>query len=150
MANASKSSSESEKRPWIVINGPLFPPMPPTTSVLAFGILGGVLMFTPMVALIGDQVPDEYQEAVVENLKLMRDALLLVLGYYFSKVVNAGENSMAVRAIQAAKESPPSNGPVPADAKEAAELVAGAAEEAADKVIRTAEDAAAGLGDIRK
>ncbi len=130
---------EDKKRPWIEINGPLFPPAPPTTSVLAFGILGGVLLFTPMVALIGERVPPEFRPDVTENLKLMRDAMLLVLGYYFSKVVNAGENSMAVRAIQAAREATPS-GPAPPDAQAAAEMVADAATAAADGVIGAAED----------
>jgi hypothetical protein len=120
------------KRSWITINGPLFPPVPPTTSVLAFGILAGVLMFTPMIALIGDRVPLDYREGVIDNLKLMRDALLLVLGYYFSKVVNAGEQSMANQAIKAAREAPVI--PIPADAKEAADVVADAASAAADDI----------------
>lgn len=142
--------ANERKTPWLVVNGPLLPSNPPpTTSVLALGILAGVLFFTPMVALIGDRVPVEYREAVVDNLKLMRDALLLVLGYYFSKVVNTGEQAMAVRAIQAAKESAPSN-VTPADAQEAAELVADAAVNAADKVIATADAVITAHGDIKK
>lgn len=127
---------EDKKRPWIVINGPILPPMPQTTSVLAFGILGGVLMFTPMIALLGKYIPAEYQESVTQNLALMRDAMLLVLGYYFSKVVNSGEQAMAMKAIQAAKESSPTSVPVPANAVEAAETVANAAEETAQEISR--------------
>ncbi len=128
---------EDRKRPWIEINGPLFPPLPPappTTSILAFGVLGGVLLFTPMVALIGDRVPPEFRPDVTENLKLMRDAMLLVLGYYFSKVVNSGENAMAVRAIAAARESTPAPRHVPADAAQAAEQTAQAAQAEADAI----------------
>lgn len=110
---SSKSNpSEDKRRPWIVINGPIMPPTPSTTTVLAFGILGGVLMFTPMVALIGERVPADYREAVGENMKLMRDALLLVLGYYFSKVVNTGEASMAYKALKVASKNQPTVIPI--------------------------------------
>ena len=126
---------EDRSKPWIVINGPILPPMPATTSILAFGILGGVLLFTPMIALLGKYIPPEYQESVTQNLALMRDAMLLVLGYYFSKVVNSGEQAMAMKAIQAARESGP-QATIPADAQEAADAVADAAVEQAQDYER--------------
>ena len=38
---------------------------------------------------------------------LFKDGMLLILGFYFAKVVNAGQQDMANRAIDAASASQP-------------------------------------------
>lgn len=82
--------------------------LPQTTTLLALGLLAGVLLFTPMVALIGASVPEAFREDVSANVQLMRDGLLLVLGYYFSKAVNAMQGDLAQRAMDKAPDlSPP-------------------------------------------
>ena len=54
-----------------------------TITVLALGFLGGNLLFLPMIALIGKQVPEVYQESVSTVAALFKDGMLLILGYYF-------------------------------------------------------------------
>lgn len=83
------------------------PPLPQTTTILAVGFLGGCLLFTPMVALVGKQVPTDYREAVLLMAGLFKDGMLLILGYYFSKVVNAGQTEMVNKAMDAAAASTP-------------------------------------------
>ena len=84
-----------------------FPPLPQTTTILALGFLAGLLLFTPMIAWLGKFVPPEFREDVREIVKLIRDGMLLILGFYFAKVVNAGQQDMANRAIDAAAASQP-------------------------------------------
>lgn len=87
------------------------PPLPQTTSVLALGFLAGCLLFTPMIALVGKRVPDQYIDAVMTMAGLFKDGMLLILGFYFAKVVNAGQTEMANKAIDAAAAAtPPTQG----------------------------------------
>lgn len=83
------------------------PALPQTTTILAIGFLAGCLLFTPMIALVGDKVPPDYREAVMTMAGLFKDGMLLILGFYFAKVVNAGQQDMANRAIDAAAASAP-------------------------------------------
>ena len=107
-----------------------FPPVPSTTSVLAMGFLAGCLMFTPMIAWVGKYIEPEYRESVMLMAGLFKDGMLLILGFYFAKVVNAGQQDMANKAIEAAAASSPVS-TVPADAAEVAPVV-----------IQTTEDTA--------
>ena len=91
-----------------------WPPLPATTSILAIGFLAGCLLFTPMIALVGKHVPPDFREAVMTMAGLFKDGMLLILGFYFAKVVNAGQQDMANRAIEAAAAS----SPAPAEAVE--------------------------------
>jgi hypothetical protein len=102
------NETRKERRPWISVNVtlPTFKP-PATTTVLAIGFLVGLLLFTPMVALIGDRVPSDYREDVREIVKLIRDGMLLILGFYFAKVVNTGQEDLTNRAFKVAQESRP-------------------------------------------
>lgn len=84
-----------------------FPPLPQTTTILAIGFLCGCLLFTPMIALVGKYVHPDYREAVMTMAGLFKDGMLLILGFYFAKVVNAGQQDMAIRAIDAAAASSP-------------------------------------------
>lgn len=78
---------------------------PQTTTILALGLLFGNLALLPMVAALGRFVPDAYS-GVVENVAgVFKDGLLLVLGFYFSKVVNAGQQDMAIKAMDVAAAS---------------------------------------------
>lgn len=84
-----------------------FPPLPATTTVLALGFLAGCLLFTPMIAVVGEHIPAEFREAVMTMAGLFKDGMLLILGFYFAKVVNAGQQDMANKAIDAAASAPP-------------------------------------------
>lgn len=87
------------------------PALPATTTVLAIGFLGGCLLFTPMIAVVGKHVPVEFREAVMTMAGLFKDGMLLILGFYFAKVVNAGQQDMANRAIDAAASAPSTGKP---------------------------------------
>lgn len=63
------------------------PPIPSTTTVLALGFLAGCFLFTPMIALLGGFIPGEFKDTVNTMATLFKDGMLLILGYYFSKVV---------------------------------------------------------------
>jgi len=81
------------------------PPLPQTTTLLALGFLAGCLLFTPMIAVTGRYILPDYREAVMTMAGLFKDGMLLILGFYFAKVVNAGQQDMAYRAIDAAAAS---------------------------------------------
>ena len=83
------------------------PPMPQTTTILALGFLAGCLFYTPMIAVVGQHIPSDYRESVQTIVGLFKDGMLLILGFYFAKVVNAGQQDMANRAIDAAAASQP-------------------------------------------
>lgn len=83
-----------------------FPPIPQTTTILALGFLAGCLFFTPMIALVGSYIEPSYRDSVETIVGLFKDGMLLILGFYFAKVVNAGQESMANRAIDAAAAAP--------------------------------------------
>jgi hypothetical protein len=87
------------------------PPMPQTTSILAIGFLAGCLLFTPMIAVVGKHVPPEFREAVMTMAGLFKDGMLLILGFYFAKVVNAGQQDMANKALDAVASAPPAAPP---------------------------------------
>lgn len=89
------------------------PPLPATTTVLALGFLAGCLLFTPMIAVVGRYIHADYREAVMTMAGLFKDGMLLILGFYFAKVVNAGQTEMANKAIDAASAASP---PTPTDA----------------------------------
>lgn len=84
-----------------------FPPMPQTTTILALGFLAGCLLFTPMIAVVGKWIDPAYRDSVETIVGLFKDGMLLILGFYFAKVVNAGQQDMANRAIDAAAASIP-------------------------------------------
>lgn len=84
-----------------------FPPLPQTTTILALGFLAGCLLYTPMIAVVGEHIPAEYRESVQTIVGLFKDGMLLILGFYFAKVVNAGQQDMANRAIDAAAAALP-------------------------------------------
>lgn len=88
----------------VVVN---LPPLPQTTTILALGFLAGCLLFTPMIAVVGRFILPDYREAVLTMVGLFKDGMLLILGFYFAKVVNAGQQDMANRAIEAAAASAP-------------------------------------------
>ena len=90
-----------------------FPPMPQTTTILALGFLAGCLLFTPMIAVVGKWIDPSYRDSVETIVGLFKDGMLLILGFYFAKVVNAGQQDMANRAIDAAAASVPA--PPPSD-----------------------------------
>lgn len=83
------------------------PPLPQTTTVLALGFLAGCLLYTPMIALLGKHIDPAYRDSVETIVGLFKDGMLLILGFYFAKVVNAGQQDMANRAIDAAAASTP-------------------------------------------
>lgn len=93
----------------------IFPPWPATTSILAMGFLIGLLLFTPMIALIGKYVPPEFREDVREIVKLIRDGMLLILGFYFAKVVNASQQELVNKAIDVASNTMPTERPLPVE-----------------------------------
>ena len=72
---------------------------PQTTTILALGFLAGCLLYMPMLAWLGNAVPEDYRDEVAKNGQLFRDGMLLILGYYFAKVVNAGQEYLARRAM---------------------------------------------------
>lgn len=82
------------------------PPIPQTTTILALGFLAGCLSYTPMIALVGSYIDPSYRDSVETIVGLFKDGMLLILGFYFAKVVNAGQESMANRAIDAAAAAP--------------------------------------------
>jgi hypothetical protein len=82
-----------------------FPPLPQTTTILALGFLAGCLLYTPMIAVVGPHIPPDYRESVQTIVGLFKDGMLLILGFYFAKVVNAGQQDLAYRAIDAAAAS---------------------------------------------
>ncbi|WP_309091725.1 hypothetical protein [Phenylobacterium sp.] len=82
------------------------PPLPQTTTLLALGFLIGCLLFTPMIAIVGRYIEDDYREAVMTMAGLFKDGMLLILGYYFAKVVNAGQQDIATKAIEVAAAAP--------------------------------------------
>lgn len=84
-----------------------FPPLPQTTTILALGFLAGCLLYTPMIAVVGEHIPADYRESVQTIVGLFKDGMLLILGFYFAKVVNAGQQDMANRAIDAATAATP-------------------------------------------
>lgn len=83
------------------------PPLPQTTTILALGFLAGCLFYTPMIAIVGEGIEPEYRGSVETIVGLFKDGMLLILGFYFSKVVNAGQQDMANRAITAAAAAAP-------------------------------------------
>lgn len=93
-----------DRRPWLSVK---IPPLPATTTVLALGFLAGCLLFTPMIAVVGKHIHPDYREAVLLMAGLFKDGMLLILGFYFAKVVNAGQQDMANRALDAAVASGP-------------------------------------------
>lgn len=95
-------------KPPIVIR---FPPMPQTTTILALGFLAGCLLYTPMIAFVGKWIDPSYRDSVETIVGLFKDGMLLILGFYFAKVVNAGQQDMANRAIDAAAASVPASPP---------------------------------------
>lgn len=101
---APKKGNPFEDRPFISIK---FPPVPSTTSVLAIGFLMGCLLFTPMIAWLGKYIPGDFREAVMTITGLFKDGMLLILGFYFAKVVNQGQTDMANKALEVARDSAP-------------------------------------------
>lgn len=83
------------------------PPLPQTTTILALGFLAGCLLFTPMIAFVGPYIPAEFRDSVETIVGLFKDGMLLILGFYFAKVVNAGQTEMANKAIDAAAAAAP-------------------------------------------
>lgn len=83
------------------------PPLPQTTTILAIGFLAGCLLFTPMIAVVGKYIPADFREAVMTMAGLFKDGMLLILGFYFAKVVNAGQTEIANKAIDAAAAAAP-------------------------------------------
>jgi hypothetical protein len=84
--------------------------LPPTTTVLALGFLAGNLMLLPVLALLGKHVPAGYNEEVKNVVGLFKDGMLLILGYYFAKVVNtdrADERSATGQALQTLADKVP-------------------------------------------
>ena len=59
--------------------------LPRTTTVLALGFLMGNLAFLPVIALIGDAVPERYVNSVELVATLFKDGMLLILGFYFGR-----------------------------------------------------------------
>lgn len=83
------------------------PPLPQTTTILALGFLAGCLGYTPMIALVGKSIQPEYRDSVATIVGLFKDGMLLILGFYFAKVVNAGQTEMVNKAMDAAAASTP-------------------------------------------
>lgn len=87
------------------------PALPQTTTILAMGFLVGCLAYTPMIAVVGKWIQPDYRASVETIVGLFKDGMLLILGFYFAKVVNAGQQDMANRAIDAAAASTPPSSP---------------------------------------
>lgn len=83
------------------------PNLPATTTILALGFLLGNLLFLPMIAWLGQYIRPEFRDTVETIAGLFKDGMLLILGFYFAKVVNAGQQDMANRALDAAVASTP-------------------------------------------
>ena len=88
----------------------IFPPMPQTTTILALGFLACCLFYTPMIAVVGQHIPSDDRESVQTIVGLFKGGILLILGFYVAKVVNAGQQHMTNRAIDAAAASQPAAG----------------------------------------
>jgi hypothetical protein len=76
-------------RPWWfprVVN------VPRTTTFLAIGFLAGNFLFVPMIALLGDMVPDAYADTVIVIASLFKDGMLLILGFYFGRGTAPGDD----------------------------------------------------------
>lgn len=101
-----KRNPFEDQRPWVNIDIKL-PNLPATTTILALGFLAGNLMFLPMIAWLGEFIRAEYRDTVETIAGLFKDGMLLILGFYFAKVVNAGQQDMANRALDAAVASAP-------------------------------------------
>lgn len=91
------------------------PALPQTTTILAIGFLAGCLLFTPMIALVGRFIQPDYREAVMTMAGLFKDGMLLILGFYFAKVVNAGQQDMANKAMGAPPPGPATDKPGSSD-----------------------------------
>lgn len=59
--------------------------LPRTTTILALGFLFGNLLLLPLIAWLGDAVPEAYAEAVIMVASLFKDGMLLILGFYFGR-----------------------------------------------------------------
>lgn len=59
--------------------------MPKTTTILALGFLFGNLAFLPMIAWLGEAVPERYADSVMLVATLFKDGMLLILGFYFGR-----------------------------------------------------------------
>lgn len=66
--------------------------LPRTTTILALGFLAGNLLFVPMIAWLGDMVPEQFSDSVTLVATLFKDGMLLILGFYFGRNTNS-ENS---------------------------------------------------------
>lgn len=93
-----------EPRPWVSIK---LPPLPATTTILAIGFLAGNLLFLPMIAWLGSFIKPEFRDTVETIAGLFKDGMLLILGFYFAKVVNADQKDMIDKAIDAAASAAP-------------------------------------------
>jgi hypothetical protein len=60
-----------------------------------------------MIAIVGKWIEPSYRDSVETIVGLFKDGMLLILGFYFAKVVNAGQQDMANRAIDAAAAAAP-------------------------------------------
>lgn len=59
--------------------------LPRTTTILALGFLAGNLLFVPMIAWLGDMVPEQFSDSVTLVATLFKDGMLLILGFYFGR-----------------------------------------------------------------
>lgn len=59
--------------------------VPKTTTILALGFLFGNLAFLPMIAWLGEAVPERYADSVMLVATLFKDGMLLILGFYFGR-----------------------------------------------------------------
>lgn len=59
--------------------------LPRTTTILALGFLAGNLLFVPMIAWLGDMVPEKFSDSVTLVATLFKDGMLLILGFYFGR-----------------------------------------------------------------
>jgi hypothetical protein len=84
--------------------------VPQTTTMLALGLFTAIFLWPVFLATLVRHVPAEYLEEVVATGRFLRDAMLLVLGYYFAKVVNAGQESITNKAIDLAAQTQPKPG----------------------------------------
>lgn len=98
--------SRKPLRPWLSVK---IPPLPQTTTILAIGFLAGNLMFLPMIAWLGRFIQPDYRDSVETIANLFKDGMLLILGFYFAKVVNAGQQDMANRALEVAATATPTS-----------------------------------------
>lgn len=102
MVGARKPPEPRGRRALLHINFPAMANPPQTTTLLALGFLVGCLLFTPMIAVVGRFIQPDFRDAVMTMAGLFKDGMLLILGYYFAKVVNTGQEDLAKRALEAA------------------------------------------------